>query len=143
MGCTRIRTGAGAPRPLKLAELKQPALKNLFSSSSSWMLRRTEPGGYAFIHCRRHFKQPMHRSRDADQKWESLPIASILQSAGNSIAKTLLPDEQTSNNKLIARNRIATRYRTESSFYCDSTKAPASPVAGAGQSSDPDGCREG
>ena len=143
MGCTGIRTGAGAPRPLKLAALKQPARKNLFSSSSNWMLRRTEPRSNAFIHGRRHFKQPMHRSRDTDRKWESLPIASILQSAGNSIARTLLPDEQTSNNKLIARNRIATRCGTEPSFYCDSSKAAASPVAGAGQSSDPDGCRTG
>lgn len=32
------------------------------------MLKRTAPGGNAFIHGRRHFKQPMHRSRDADQE---------------------------------------------------------------------------
>jgi hypothetical protein len=142
MGCIGIRTGAGAPRPLKLAALKLPALKNLFSSSSRWMLRRTEPRSNAFIHGRRHFKQPVHQSRDTDQKWENLPIASILQSAGNSIARTLLPDERTSNNKLTARNRIATRCATAPSFHCDSAKAPESSVSGAGHSSDPDGCRK-
>lgn len=142
MGCTGIRTGAGAPRPFKLAALKLPNLKSPFTNSSRWMLRRTEPRSNAFIHGRRHFKQPIHRSRDTNQKWKNLLIASILQSAGNSIARTLLPDERTSNNKLTARNRIATRCTTEPSFHCDSAKAPESPVSRAGHSSDPDGCRK-